>query len=95
MSVTSRSLSFVLEKLLNVLEKDYIQTFYGEGTYLKIRDIVFSPVKNKCMVDCVVILGDTIDMTVLEEDMTRLLVLNMMDKLVMNYHVSVMVSYDV
>ena len=95
MSVTSRSLSFVLEKLLNVLEKDYIQTFYGESTYLKIRDIVFSPVKNKCMVDCVVILGDTIDMTVLEEDMTRLLVLNMMDKLVMDYHVTVMVSYDV
>jgi hypothetical protein len=46
-------------------------------------------------VDCVVILGNTIDMTVLEEDMTRLLVLNMMDKLVMDYHVSVMVSYDV
>ena len=60
MSLSSRNYSRACEILLNELENNYIQQFYGEGTYIKIRDITFSPVKKTCLVDCVVVLGETI-----------------------------------
>ena len=95
MSTLSKKFSWAGEKLLNELESEYIQEFYGKGTYLRIRDITFSPVKKVCLVDCVVVLGETLDPKSLEDDMTRLLVYETTDKLLRNYSVNVMVSYDV
>jgi hypothetical protein len=95
MSTLSKKFSWACEKLLNELESEYIQEFYGKGTYLRIRDITFSPVKKVCLVDCVVVLGETLNPKSLEDDMTRLLVYETTDKLLRNYSVNVMVSYDV
>ena len=94
MSVSSRNYSRACEILLNELEFNYIQQFYGEGTYIKIRDITFSPVKKTCLVDCVVVLGEIIETNILEDDMTRLLVYGIMDKLILDYKVNVMVKYE-
>lgn len=87
-------MAYVVEKLINALERKNIEQFYGEGTYLKIRDVIFSHVKNNCLVDCVVILGKDIETTMLDDDMTRMLVYNIMDKLYVDMVVNVMVSYD-
>lgn len=95
MSDFSLAYSYVAEKLLNVLEKKYIDEFYGKGTYLKIRNVTFSPTKKSCIVDCVVILGETLNESVLNDDMTRLLVITIMEKLLYHYTINVMVSYDV
>lgn len=95
MSTLSKKFSWACEKLLNELENEYIQEFYGKGTYIRIRDITFSPVKKVCLVDCVVVLGEILDPKSLEDDMTRLLVYETTDKLLRNYSVNVMVSYDV
>jgi hypothetical protein len=94
MGGSSSKMAYVVEKLINALEKKYIEQFYGEGTYLKIRDVIFSHVKNTCLVDCVVILGENLETTMLDDQMTRMLVYNIMDKLYLDLRVNVMVTYD-
>lgn len=94
MGGSSSNMAYVVEKLINVLERRNIKQFYGEGTYLKIRDVIFSHVKNTCLVDCVVILGDDIEITMLDDDITRTLVYNIMEKIYVDMVVNVMVSYD-
>ena len=94
MGGSSSNMAYVVEKLINALEIKNIEQFYGEGTYLKIRDVIFSHVKNTCLVDCVVILGTNIETTMLDDDITRMLVYNIMDKLYVDMVVNVMVSYD-
>lgn len=94
MGGSSSNIAYVVEKLINVLERRNIKQFYGEGTYLKIRDVIFSHVKNTCLVDCVVILGNDIEITMLDDDITRTLVYNIMEKIYVDMVVNVMVSYD-
>ena len=94
MGGSSSNMAYVVEKLINALERKNIEQFYGEGTYLKIRDVIFSHVQNNCLVDCVVILGKDIETTMLDDDMTRMLVYNIMDKLYVDMVVNVMVSHD-
>jgi len=95
MSSSSRKFAKACEILLNAIEKEYIEEYYGKGTQIKVRDIVFSPVKRTCIVDCVVVLGELLTEGVLDDEMTRMLVLTMMDKMIYDYSVNVMVSYDV
>lgn len=83
------------ELLLNALQGDKITSYFGEGTKIEIRDIVFSPVKKNCMVDCVVVFGKEIIPTGFDEDnFVRYMIYAVADLILSEYVINVMISYD-
>jgi len=83
------------ELLVNTLDKDDIQGYFGEKTRFVIRDIVFSPVKNNCLIDCQVILGDQLDIPVESDEFVKTLIQRAADNMISDFKINVMVKYDV
>lgn len=84
------------ELLLNTLEGDKIEIFFGEGTKIKIRDIIFSSVKKVCLVDCIVIFGKNIlPVGQDEENFVRSMIYSTSTLMISEYSVNVMIGYDI
>ena len=84
------------ELLLNTLEGDKIEIFFGEGTKIKIRDIIFSSVKKVCLVDCIVIFGkDILPVGQDEENFVRSMIYSTSTLMISEYSVNVMIGYDI
>lgn len=95
MAFIKRDFIKAFELLLNTLEAEKIQEFFGQGTQIIIRDIVFSPVKKKCVVDCVVKYGKDLETLEAPDDkFVRYLVWQTAELIISDYSVNVMVSYD-
>jgi hypothetical protein len=83
------------ELLLNALEGNKIATYFGEGTKIEIKNIIFSPTKKVCMVDCVVVFGKEIIPTGFDEDnFVRYMIYSVADLMMSEFSVNVMISYD-
>jgi hypothetical protein len=67
--VTYKKKDFItaFELLLYTLQGDKIEIFFGEGTKIKIRDVIFSSVKKVCLIDCMVVLRSGEDVLTVEE----------------------------
>lgn len=84
------------ELLLNALYGDKIAEYFSEGTKIKIRDIIFSPVKNICMIDCIIVLGKEIDISGTDDyTFVSCLVYDVAELVISDFKVNVMISYDV
>ena len=84
------------ELLLNTLEGDKIEIFFGEGTKIKIRDVIFSSVKKVCLVDCIVIFGkDILPVGQDEENFVRSMIYSTSTLMISEYSVNVMIGYDI
>ena len=83
------------ELLVNTLDKDNIDGYFGEGTKFVIRDMVFSPVKNNCLIDCRVVLGEEISIPVESDEFVRTLIQRAADNMISDFKINVMVKYDV
>jgi hypothetical protein len=84
------------ELLLNTLQGDKIEIFFGEGTKIKIRDVIFSSVKKVCLVDCIVIFGkDILPVGQDEENFVRSMIYSTSTLMISEYSVNVMIGYDI
>ena len=91
----SRKISNVFENFLKKSYKKHVDHFFGENSRIEVRDIVFSPVKRTCLIDCIVYLGDEINETYMDEDYVRNIMYKIADKVLYDYKVNVMVRFDV
>lgn len=84
------------ELLLNTLQGDKIEIFFGKGTKIKIRDVIFSSVKKVCLVDCIVIFGkDILPVGQDEENFVRSMIYSTSSLMISEYSVNVMIGYDI
>ena len=84
------------ELLLNTLQGDKIEIFFGEGTKIIIRDVIFSSVKKVCLVDCIVIFGkDILPVGQDEENFVRSMIYSTSTLMISEYSVNVMIGYDI
>ena len=83
------------ELLVNTLDRDDIQGYFGDNTRFVIRDMIFSPVKNNCLIDCQVVLGDQLDIPVESDEFVRTLLQRAADNMMSDFKINVMVKYDV
>lgn len=84
------------ELLLNTLQGDKIEIFFGEGTKIKIRDVIFSSVKKVCLVDCMVIFGKDIPPVGQdEENFVRYMIYSTAELMISEHSVNVMIGYDI
>ena len=91
----SRKISKVFESFLTKSYKKHVYQFFGENSRIEVRDIVFSPVKRVCLIDCIVYLGDDINESYMDEDYVRNIMYKIADKVLYDYKVNVMVRFDV
>jgi hypothetical protein len=70
MSTPKDKLKNMMEKYLNVIKKNEIETMYGKGTYVKIHTINFGVTSPSINIESVIILGNEIN----EETLDRRLV---------------------
>jgi hypothetical protein len=95
MTSRKRKLANVYEKFLKNSYKKYVDQFFGENSNIEIRDLVFSPVKKVCLVDCVVHLGEDIDESYMNDEYVRHIIYKISEKVLHDYSINVMVTYDI
>ncbi len=95
MTGSKRDFIKAFELLVNTLDKDDIQGYFGEDTKFVIRDMVFSPVKNICLIDCQVVLGGEIAIPVESDEFVRTLIQRAADNMISDFKINVMIGYDV
>ena len=95
MITKKRRLANLYEKFLKNSHKKYVDQFFGPNSRIEIRDLIFSPVKKVCLVDCIVFLGDELNEVYMYDDYVRHIIYKISEKVLNGYHINVMVSYDV
>lgn len=75
--------------------QDTIDSFYGIGTKIKVKNLSFSLSNNLILVEVKIILGKVISEEVIENEMCDLLVRESIEPIFPEQHIKVMISWDV
>ena len=67
-----------MERYINEFKKDAVESFYGKGSTIKIHNITFTQKTKSAVVEVVIVLGDVITESVMDEKMATTLVDNAM-----------------
>lgn len=95
MNSKGKNYARLLEKILNRVSKELLESFYGEGTKIKIRNVTFSHTKKECIIDAIIILGPVICEDVLEDLILQYEILDLADLYLDGYKVGIQVKFDV
>ena len=95
MNSKGKNYARLLEKVLNKVRKEHLESFYGEGTKIKIRSVNFSHTKKECIVDAVIILGPIICEDVLEDVILQYEILDVAELYLDGYRVGIQIKFDV
>jgi hypothetical protein len=68
----------LLEHYINEFRKDAVEGFYGKGSTVKIHNITFTQKTKSAVVEVVIVLGDVITESQMDEHMATTLVSNAM-----------------
>jgi hypothetical protein len=66
MSTPKDKLKNMMEKYLNVIKKNEIETIYGKGTHVKIHSISFSNTNSIIVIEAIIVLGEEINESVID-----------------------------
>ena len=75
--------------------QDTIDSFYGIGTKIKVKNLSFSLSNNLILVEVKIFLGEVISEEVMENEMCDLLVRETIEPIFPEQHIKVMISWDV
>jgi hypothetical protein len=64
----------LLESYLNDFRGDAVQEMYGNGSKIKIHDILYSTNSNSLMLEAVIVLGDVINEDVMDRKLADILI---------------------
>ena len=68
----------LLEYYINEFRKEAVEGFYGKGSKIKIHNITFTQRTKSAVVEVVIVLGDVITESQMDEKMATILVSNAM-----------------
>ena len=77
MSVKYEKIRNMMERYLNVIKKNEVETMYGQGTKVRVHSLNFSPTSPSLFVEVVIILGNEINESVLDRRLIDYLVQDM------------------
>jgi hypothetical protein len=75
--------------------QDTIDSFYGIGTKIKVKNLSYSLSNNLILVEVKIELGEVISEEVMENEMCDLLIRETIDPIYPEQHIKVMISWDV
>ncbi len=74
--------------------QDTIESFYGNGAKIRVKNLTYSLSNNLILVDSKIILGEVISEEVMENEMCDLLIRETIEPIFPNQHIKVMISWD-
>jgi hypothetical protein len=75
--------------------QDTIDTFYGIGTRIKVKNLSYSLSNNLILVEVKIELGEVISEEIMENEMCDLLIRETIEPIYPEQHIKVMISWDV
>ena len=75
--------------------QDTIDSFYGIGTKIKVKNLCYSLSNNLILVEVKIELGEVISEEVMENEMCDLLIRETIEPIYPEQHIKVMISWDV
>lgn len=84
-----------IERHVNKLKKNELESFYGENTKIVIRHIDFAITKKSVIIDCVVKLGGEITEDILDPEMADVLIKEVVYFIYPELTVMIQTSWDV
>lgn len=83
-----------MNKYLDLSCQDSIDSFYGVGTKIKVKNLSYSLINNLILVDVGILLGDPISEEVMENTMCDLLIRETIEPIFPEQHIKVMISWE-
>lgn len=83
-----------MNKYLNESHNDTIESFYGKGTKIIVRNLSSSITYNTIIVEAVIRLGDEINSEVMEPVLCDVLIRDSMDAMYPDQYVKLLISWD-
>ena len=74
--------------------QDTIDSFYGKGTKIKVKNLSYSLSNNLILVEAKIELGEEISEEVMENEMCDLLIRETINPIFPEQHIKVMISWD-
>jgi hypothetical protein len=71
-----------------------IESFYGKGSKIKVKNLTESYTCNSILIDAVIILGEEINEDVMHVELCDLLLRESLEPIYPNVHVKTMISWD-
>lgn len=85
----------LLELYINGHRGSAVEEMYGQGTTIKIHNVIFSPTQKSVVVEAVIILGYIITEEVLDRELADVLIQDAIPLFFSDYSVKTMVRWDV
>ena len=85
----------LLELYINGHRGSAVEEMYGQGTTIKIHNVIFSPTQKSVVVEAVIILGNIITEEVLDRELADVLIQDAIPLFFSDYSVKTMVRWDV
>jgi hypothetical protein len=90
-----RSIIKIMNRYLAESCQDTIDSFYGIGTKIKVKNLSYSLSNNLILVEVKIELGEVISEEVMENEMCDLLIRETIEPIYPEQHIKVMISWDV
>jgi hypothetical protein len=90
-----RSIIKIMNRYLAESCQDTIDSFYGIGTKIKVKNLCYSLSNNLILVEVKIELGEVISEEVMENEMCDLLIRETIEPIYPEQHIKVMISWDV
>lgn len=85
----------LIETLINDTKREVFESMYGINSKFQIRDIGYSERNKILYIDGKIILGDIIDVSVIDPDMINFLVLDNIKYIYNDVNLNLTISFDV
>jgi len=85
----------LIESYLNEFKGDAVEEVYGKGTKIKIHTINFSVTSKSVVLESVIILGETINESVMDRTLADILIQDALIYFFPDYHIKTYVRFDV
>jgi len=85
----------LIESYLNEFKGDAVEEVYGKGTKIKIHTINFSVTSKSVILESVIVLGETINESVMDRSLADILIQDALIYFFPDYHIKTYVRFDV
>lgn len=92
---TKKIIKNLIETLINDTKKEVFESMYGINSKFQVIDIGYSERNKILYIDGKIILGDTIDVSVIDPDMINFLLLDNIKYIYNDVNLNLTISFDV
>lgn len=92
---TKSAIKNLIESLINDTKREVFESMYGINSKFQVRDIGYSDRNKILYIDAKIILGDTIDESVIDPEMINFLILDNIKYIYNDVNLNLTISFDV